>query len=398
MEFLFIIGVIWFLVWLLQTITAAGDKSQSGTPQAHNLRQLQVRVESKTEPKANLAYWSIQMIGPLGLPAPADVAVQTSILDVTDSVPFPVLSALEQFQESGSRAFSSVVSIGHCRPGDGLIKWVQLGAAPKDLLMFPYPGTRKIRFECRIIDAKAPPLLQYGQLLSELNVYTTVSQTIKHKVERGYLAKNEEELGIAAASIRLAYGVAFADGVFDVAEGKTIKAWAKKFVKEVPEGKGQEDAQEYINTAIRTALGDAQNGQLSIAPQVQILNTLADDPEKYAAMELCLDVMAADGIADRKEMQVIDNLCKELSLDVDQFRRLREKRLIKVDQEEVESTDIWERLSIPQDYSNGEKEDQLKKLYRLWNSRSESLSDPVEREKANKMLHLIAEARRTLGG
>ena len=166
----------------------------------------------------------------------------------------------------------------------------------------------------------------------------------------------------------------------------------------MPEGKGQEDAQEYINTAIRTALGDAQNGQLSIAPQVQILNTLADDPEKYAAMELCLDVMAADGIADRKEMQVIDNLCKELSLDVDQFRRLREKRLIKVDQEEVESTDIWERLSIPQDYSNGEKEDQLKKLYRLWNSRSESLSDPVEREKANKMLHLIAEARRTLGG
>jgi len=385
-------------IWLVGIIADSFQTHSSSNAVQPPPTSLQIKVEGKTEPKQKIPYWSIQLFGPLGVTRSANVSVQVSIFDVTDGKPYPVISALEQFQESGTRTFSSVARIGACSPGDGFIKWVQIGFAPTELLMFPFPGTRKIRFEARIIDSNSPPIIHCGHIISKCGLYRVVSTTITKYVDRGYLAKNEEELGICAASIRLGFCVAFSDGEFDTSEGKLIKAWAQTFITEIPEGPSRQEAQEYINTAIKMALEDGQKGRLSTRPQIDTLNALAGDPEKYAALELCLDVMAADGIADSQELKALDEICSGLSLDKEHFRQLREKRLIKIDHDEVGHENVWEVLGIPENLPEKEKLSKLKDLYRVWNSRAESLPNPVEREKAQNMLNTIAEARKSLRG
>jgi len=194
----------------------------------------------------------------------------------------------------------------------------------------------------------------------------------------------------------LAVAMAFADGHFDTAEGEAVKDWAAKFVDELPEGDGREQARTEVNEAIKDAITRAQAGEDFYDQEVQTLNELAGTAEKYAAVELCLDVMAADSVADPNELDRIATLSDDLRIDQERFRELREKRLITVDTASMSGSNIWTELGIAEDSTDDEKRADLRKLYRVWNSRAESLEDPAERSKAQDMLDRIAEARKLL--
>jgi len=394
------------VVWLFRVMGGAASDVAKGrstlkesvSVRTRGMSNLELKVEDDTVGEMNLPIWSISIRGLIPISNRTNVGIIISLLDVTKKdEPRPILSALDEFQEAGSRAFRFVTQLGTAEPGQGFMHWSNVGVVPKDLLMYPHSGKRRLAIVVRVVDVDQMPAIDLG--FADAHQIGILHQCIQHKqisVASGYLERSKEELGVAAASLRLGLAIAYSDESFDVLEGKTIKEWAAKFVSEVPEGSGREEAREFINDAIRFGNQDAKDGALSISQQVDILNQLADKPKKYAAIELCLDIMAADGSADKEELKMLNRLCDSLGLDNDRFTELRDHRMINIESAQVDGSNIWESLGISSAASAEEKRNQLKKLYRRWNARAESLEDESEREKAHRQLELIAEARSLL--
>lgn len=394
------------VVWAIKVAGGAASDVASGrssfkdgvAARTRGMSGIELKVNEDTVGKENIAIWRIHVRGLFPVGHRTRVGVVFSLLDVTEEGDAkPVLSALEDFQEPDNRAFQFVRELGPVEPGQGFLHWVDIGAIPKDLLLYPNGGRRTLGIVVRIVDLDKAPSIRLG--FSDAN-HPGILHQFLHKTtvtaERGFLERSQEELGIAAASIRLGLALAYADGSFDPAEGKTIKEWAEKFVNDVPEGSGREEAREFINDAIRYGNSDAKRGDLSVSKQVDLLNKLAAKPEKYAAVELCLDVMAADGNADKSELEMLNKLCTTLGLSKDRFDELRDHRMINVDSPDIDGENIWESLGIDKALPDDEKEKELRKLFSRWNARAESLEDGNEREKAHQKLELIAEAKSLL--
>lgn len=404
--FLFLIFGGWRLVvWLLRVGGGAVSDAAKGQAsflegvqvRSQGMRQLELKVDSETVGEHDLPVWTIKLRGLFHVSEATHLGVITSIFDTSEEGnPRPILAAIDNFQEPTTSAFQFSANLGVAEPGQGFLHWVNVGTVPKDLLMYPYSGRRKISIVVRIIDQGNIPPIEWGFAPDHAGLNQQFLHDEYADVERGFQEHSDEDLGVAAASLRLGLALGFSDGGFDPLEGKVIKEWAAKFVNKIPEGPGREDAKEYVNDAIRYGSEDARRNDLSIGSQVEALNKLAGKPEKYAAMELCLDVMAADGSAEKTEIQMLNRLCESLGLDSDRFNELRDHRLMNVETTHVEGSNIWESLSINESLPEEDKLKELRKLYRRWNARAESLEDGQEREKAHQMLELITEARSLL--
>jgi tellurite resistance protein len=405
--FLFLIFGGWRLIlWLLKVGGGAATdvvKGQATFKEGVQARvkqptELEMRVISATVSDENISVWKVEVRGLFRIASARNLGLVISLLDVSESGnAHPILSAFEAQQESETRAFQIYNRFGVIQPGQGFLHWQQVGVIPKDSLMFPFSGDREISILARLVDLDEPPQIEHGFCdPDQIGVLQQLVHKEVHCVEKGFVEKSDEELGIAAASVRLGLSVAYSDGKFDPIEGKLIKQWAAKFVNEVPKGQGRDHARAYINDAIRYGNEDAKSKNLSISNQVDVLNKLADRPEKYAAIELCLDVMAADGTANQEELKMVNKLCESLGLDPDRFSEMRDYRMIGIESASIDGANIWEILGIDVAASVESKRDKLKVLYRRWNSRAESLEDATEREKAHEMLDLVAQARTLL--
>ena len=404
---LFLIFGGWRLIaWMIRVGGGAATDAAKGrasfgegvSARTRGMSALKMRVEEATVGDQNLPVWKVKVRGLFQIATTTNLSVVISLLDATDKDSYqPVLSAFDEFQEPETRAFQFTRSLGICEPGQGFLHWVDVGVVPKDLVIYPYSGTRKIAVITRVVDTNQWPEIEFGFAdPQQAGIVQHLSQTIGVPVEHGFRESSQEELGVAAASIRLGLAVAYADGSIDPLEAKAIKEWSSKFVSEVPPGEGRDEARDFINDTIRYGNDDAKEGSLSISKQVDVLNHLAEKPAKYAAIELCLDVMAADGTADPNELKVLNRLCDSLGLDSDRFNELRDHRMINVESSGVDGSNLWETLGIDGAASDDDKKVKLKNLYRRWNSRAESLEDGTEREKAHEMLELIAKARSLL--
>ena len=60
-----------------------------------------------------------------------------------------------------------------------------------------------------------------------------------------------------------------------------------------------------FNESLKEGFAQAQSGNLALSPLVDRLAEIGEKKTKYDAVELCFDVMAADGVADPEEMAVI---------------------------------------------------------------------------------------------
>ena len=76
--------------------------------------------------------------------------------------------------------------------------------------------------------------------------------------------------------------------------------------------------------ALKSGFAARKKGMLSLSDLTSRLSEIGDKT-KYDAVELCLDVMAADGAADPEELKIIDNVAQALNLDLDEVAKMREQ-------------------------------------------------------------------------
>lgn len=324
-----------------------------------------------------------------------NISFVTSIVDMTTGKPLPVLATLDDFQEPTSRAFQHSVQAGQANPDSGFISWVRVGAVIPSLLVPPHSGRRKLVAITRMIDADNPPSIDLGFSDSKHpGLLATFQYSFDENFdEKGYQEEAAHRDESRTLIIMLAVQVAMADGDFADAEGEIIKNWITRSISSYSEEKKEELKNTY-NKAFKDGYEKAKKGTLSVSEITENLNEIAGKSQKYEAVDLCFDIMAADGIAAEEELKAIKNISEALDLDFNEIQKMKDQRLIKLSTKMESQTSIESMLGIDPDWSNDQIQKHLRTEFTKWNGRLNTLSDGEERENAQRMLNLIAEARK----
>jgi hypothetical protein len=156
----------------------------------------------------------------------------------------------------------------------------------------------------------------------------------------------------------------------------------------------QEQLKSLYNNAMREAYAAAKAGQLTLSDVTSRLNDIAEEPQKYEAIELCFDVMAADGVADEEEMNSIRRIAEALDLDYQEIENLRDKKLISLDTSATTRASMETMLGIEDGWDAERTKTHIRTEYAKWNDRLNHLPEGQERENAQRMLNLLSEARK----
>jgi len=356
-------------------------------------------VSDKTGGELDMDVKRFMYRGKIPVSRAMDVSVSLSAFDITegeDDLKF-VISLVEAAQEESSICFGLSEALGNCKPGEAYTDWVQLGAAIPELMQPPRSGRRKIRLAFRMFNTHNPPTVQYGfgDGDGELLFFKTIDFTYNF-TDKGYEEESEHREESQAIALKIGVAVAMADGHLDDSEGQILKDWIVREISAYGEEK-QNKLKTLFNDALKEAFADAQNDQLSLSPLVERLAEIGEKKSKYDAIELCFDVMAADGQADPEEMRVIRTVADALDLDMDEIEAMREKVTLNLSTELSGEDGLEALVGLRAEWSNDEKKTHLRKEFQKWSNRLNALDEGEEREQAQNMLDSIAKLRKKYG-
>jgi len=314
------------------------------------------------------------------------------LFDKTTSL--PIVSTFEMTSEESSRVFEHAVSIGNMQD-KYWPDWARVSALIPESLIGPHKGNRTLQLQCFLWYEHLKPEFERGYLPEDttggINVFT--HEFNLNLTNPGYLEVDDERLEVQVASIKLAISIAMADGTLDKSEGTEIKNWVKGIVDSAGESQ-RSKIKETLNNALEEAYNEVKSSPINIEQVCADIKDIGSAADKFDLIELCLDVMAADGEADKEELKQIEQISKLVGIDYDEISKMKDQRLIKLDPTSSSNSGLEEKLDIDPEWDNEKINKHILSLYGKWNGRLNSLSEGIERENAQKMLDLIAEARK----
>ena len=199
----------------------------------------------------------------------------------------------------------------------------------------------------------------------------------------------DESIGL---SLKIGMAVAIADGSLDDTEGDVLKSWIVKSIEPFSDEKRAELKGIY-NQAMRESYEEAITGDLILSNLTNRLNEIGEKATKYETLELCFEVMSADGVADTKEWEMLRNVAQALDLDMDEISKMRDQSIVSLDNKVGDHASIEVILGIEQDWTNAQVRKHLNAEFQKWNNRLSALPEGKERDNAQLMLHKVSEAR-----
>lgn len=272
--------------------------------------------------------FAIEGRGALPAAGAGGLGIAISLLDVTETpMDKPVHAVAKAFQEEGTTAFqfrdeTMLVS------GEVHDDWFALCTVAPAVIVAPRQGRRELSAVARLYDVAAAPHIELGRARqSDPAILRVCTAGLVHMFPgQGYEDSAEERDQVLPLTVRLAVAVGMADG--GMAEGETavVERWLGRQFASLG-GRRRRLMEKACGEALSEALAQAARGRLSLADTTARINAIADLPMKYEAIGLCLDVMAADGVADRAELSTIRQLAGALELDFDTYERLKNRRV-----------------------------------------------------------------------
>tara|TARA_B100000768_G_scaffold75899_1_gene72482 strand:- start:249 stop:1487 length:1239 start_codon:yes stop_codon:yes gene_type:complete len=393
-------NIVWRLFFAGARVATAGIKSvatgQSFDEAMGRIPPLATRVVEKNteEDSSGLDYWAVEVRGLFPVSYTKDVTFTVSLLDATNGKKSqkPVLSILEHFQESNSRAYFCHAQIGNVNVGQGFVKWTEIGRIIPFFVQSSHAGDRNLTAIVRLLETDSVNKINlgYADLTDQELLWVNTHEIDLEQVAKGYEEAVEDRKECLTLSVSLAMSVAMADGSLDDSEGSVIKNWMNKALTTFPKN-DQSEIKKVLNNAMKSAYSAGENDTLSKTNVVKRFNEIGDDRAKYEAMDLCYEVMAADGVADDEEIKVLHRLGDALELEISELDKIRDLKMM--DLSGSLKSDEKSLLGIDPDWSNEEIKNHLKSEFKKWNARLNNLQSGPDREHAQKMLDLIGRER-----
>ncbi len=308
---------------------------------------------------------------------------------------YPVLSNFTQTDESeNSRVFRSDINFGYVEmAGNYYPSWSPLASVILEGIHHPHKGDRKLKFTIFYFDNNDPPIFRNGGVVSGQSKIFHISESIKSITfdDLGYMDEIKNENKIKPLIIEIAVAMAMSDGSLDKSEGNIIKQWIKKELSLINDTKRKAKLKTILNDSLETSYKKISEGK-SFKNAIKKLNENASKIVKYQVIELCLDILSADGVAEEGELELLKDLSLNLGLDYEEVQKMKDKMLL-----EVESSESASDESIIGLNESLSKEDKLKFInqeYKKWNGRLNSLSTDDKRDNAQRMLDVLSRLRR----
>jgi tellurite resistance protein len=264
-------------------------------------------------------------------------------------------------------------------------------------IQHPYKGDRKLDFVLFFYDSNRPVNIKDGRIIAKkenLVHYCSVHKTFSFD-EPGYMDEIENIDAAKPLMVEIAMQMAMSDGSLDQSEGDVIKKWIKKEIDLASDSK-KENIKKKLNTALESSYKKLSSGE-NIDLIIDNFSEIASKNIKYQLIEFCLDVLSADGVADEGELQHLEELTAKIGLNFDEVQKMKDKALVKIDTKNIEggeSASDESLLSMKLDLSKDEALIFIKKEYRKWNGRLNTLNAGNERDNAQRMLDALARLRK----
>ena len=265
--------------------------------------------------------------------------------------------------------------------------WIRLGAVPFDSLVFSKRGHITIECSATFLAAQDYKTIVHANAAFEYK-----------NPELGYIDGAEAKVKTQEATVKMAVLISGCDGDHEKAEGQVIKDWISDQISETTEGAERDALRTRLNRAIKTVFDISEFNQTRDVLR-ELSNTVVENAGmsgRYMVMELLMKVARADGTATNSELKLIDEVGRQIGLDMNKARALRDKILPVTIHEKASSnispTGEDSLLGLDPSMVPQEKLKKLNQEYRKWNSRTEH-TDPEIRKQAREMVALIARAR-----
>jgi uncharacterized tellurite resistance protein B-like protein len=324
-----------------------------------------------------------------------------SVLDLTemdeDGEPQPaaVISSLERFQEADTNCFQDRLELGPVQPGQCFRAWTSILTIIPETLVPPRSGRRQLVAFVLAVDLENPPTIRHGFLLDGRPLKSWPVDFEWEHEGAGWRDDQENRTESEELIVRLAVSIALCDGKLHESEAATIKDWIKRRLDLLEPGR-REARKQRLNAVIRTVYEARKSLKVEVGNTLNRLNDIGDPAARMAAVELCLDVLAADGDVADTELGAVNAFARRLNVDIDQFEDARDKVLAGLDGAIDGDVDYRRILGIDPTWPQERIRAHLNKQYARWNSRAETLTDSAGRDHAEKMLDVIAAARKAL--
>ena len=387
MEFFLLIGGIWFLsaVYNGYKQRDAEQKYETYIKEVAEERRQNVFQATVIEDKIEGEEydWDVFNIQAKGIiEGPHDnfqVKFVVRAFDVTDEE-LPIFATFEDFQAEDSRVLFYESEIDELPYQDTIFNsWWTVIRIPKLFLEYPRRGNRKVEFRIFVIDA----------VTRDPYAYDTKTITYYNE-ESGYLDNADNVEYFEEMLIKSAMLVSASDGDMDANEAGVVKSWIQKRLSGYNDH-AVDDAKKRLNSYVKDVYQEIKTDSIDIYEVLEGIENIASEGEKFELFQICLDVAEADGEADDAELAIIHDIADYIKLDKKQFRSMIEKTLPVT--MHVSQADDETLLGIDSSMSNKEVKKHLREQYQKWNARVAS-NNSATREQAEKMIHLIAEARK----
>jgi tellurite resistance protein len=304
----------------------------------------------------------------------------------------PALSLIEEFQEASTTAFQDKTVIGIVSSGQEFTEWTRIGVVPLGIILPAFSGINKLMITTRLVDMNNIPEIILG--FGEDGLWVDVQEYTHTFENKGYREAEENKDKARALSIEIGMAVAMADGELDDTESEALKIWIQKIIYPFGEEK-QVELKKVYNDAMKTSCQMAESGDLVLSDICEKLHEIGEEAQKYEALELAHEIMAADGVVHKEEMRIIHQVAQALGIDVDELANIRDQQIVALDINATsENLDLESLLGIEPSWAHEKILSHLREEFNKWNNRLNTLPEGVERDNAQQMLGLISDARK----
>ena len=321
----------------------------------------------------------------------------TSLFDCTDGEYRAVISSLDFMQEEMTSGFQNVMDVREIAPNQGYKNWVKVATLFPETLTGTYKGKRTIRAHVRAIPPDQLPLINWGLADKDMIIFSQASaDVVLDLTEKGWL-ESQEERGLARQlMVKIAVSVACADGEMNAAEGKVIQSWIKEQLQSVTENQVERVKGE-LNFAFKEAFSDSQAGLMDQDLLVMKLKQLDFHSMNQNLLEFLVAVIGADDEITKDEMANINIIGEQLGVDYNDIKAMSDKAFLDKDTSLEADDDLEGILGIDPTWDNPKIIYHLRMEFSKWNGRMQALEDDAEKDKAQKMLDAITNARQKYG-
>lgn len=388
-------GAYQIIVGLLGSAGRAAKKAITGKETYYGLGQVRIRAEKAGELDSEVRV--LEFRGNPVLAEAGEFAFCVWARDATDaSMELPLISLIDETREPESTCFYQETLVGRMNPGDTFTDWVRIGVIFPKFLQAPRSGVRKIKVFACLQDTRAPMSIYAGWPRDTDGIKW--SNIIEEEIEfsdEGYQEESENREEAQGLTVKIAMAVALADGSLADEEGRSIQEWITRTIAPFSDER-RDELKERYNNALKEAYEEGSNGNLSLSPLIDRLGQIGSNKVKFDAIELCLNVMSADGVADTEEMNLIRNIAETLEVDMKEFENLREQATVSLSVTANSQDDLEALIGIQKDWSKERKRTHLREEFQKWSNRLNSLPEGEERDAAQGMLDNIAVLRKEL--